>query len=469
MTNMAKDGLENVVAGVGTSRDKMAHSRYTFPVILDQVTLDNMYRSSWITKRVVNSVAEDMTREWTQVMFDDADGTDRNENQLAVEQTEKDLLIVSKVQQALKWARLYGGAALIVGVRGTALEDEIDIETVQQGDIEFIHVLDRYRLIATGDVTRDLSDPNFGMPEMYMIGADTAALDAPRVHYSHVIRFEGQQLPYRQFQENGYWHDSEMQHVYDAVIRADSVSAGIASMVFEANVDVVRAEGLGDLLASKNGEAKATKRYQLAATMKSYNRMLLLDKSEEYEKKSNNFSNLDDIWMRFMQEVSGAADIPATRLLQVSPTGMSSTGDGELRNYYDMLKSKMTVQLKQQMDTLYSFLVRHTLGTMPPDFRFQFKPLWQLSATEKATVQKTNADRDKIYLDASVITEGLVAKELKESGTYPNMTTEDVALAEELASEPPPAPPGVDPLTGLPLPNNPVPPNNGNPDLPQGS
>jgi hypothetical protein len=70
---------------------------------------------------------------------------------------------------------------------------------------------------------------------------------------------------------------------------------------------------------------------------------------------------------------------------------------------------------------------------MPEDFRFDFNPLWQLSETEQATVEKTRAERDQVYLNAGVVTEALVARELKERGTYRNMTDDDIELAEELS------------------------------------
>lgn len=167
--------------------------------------------------------------------------------------------------------------------------------------------------------------------------------------------------------------------------------------------------------------------------MKSFNRTLLLDADEDYEKKSNAFSGLDKVMQQFMVDVSGAADIPMTRLFGQSAGGLNATGDNDVRNYYDMVSAKQEAEVRPQLDYLYQILVRSELGSMPDDFRFDFNPLWQVSATEQATIDKTNADRDKVYLDAGVVTEGLVAKELKERGTYRNMTDEDVELAEELA------------------------------------
>jgi hypothetical protein len=82
---------------------------------------------------------------------------------------------------------------------------------------------------------------------------------------------------------------------------------------------------------------------------------------------------------------------------------------------------------------------------MPDDYRFDFNSLWQMSDSEMATIQKTRAERDQIYLQAGVVTEGVVARELKEDGTYKNLTDEDIKLAEELAEA---APDPVLPMPG---------------------
>lgn len=416
------DGLENVVAGLGTDRDKRSFSVWADPRILTRQELENMYRGSWLAKKIVNAVADDMTREWLHVTFDGEElGT-------AIEQAEKRFALKRKTNEALKWSRLYGGAVIIIGTRDRNLSKPLDVKNVRKGDLRYLHVVDRWRLSAAGSLNRDLESPNFGMPDSYVLAESTV-----QVHHTRVLRFNGEKLPYFAWLRNAMWDDSVLQHVMDSLMNCDTTTQAIATMMFESNVDVVKSEGLADVLARKDGEAVLTKRFQVAALLKSFNRMLLLDGTESYEKKQNSFANLDKVIQQFMIDVSGAADIPMTRLFGTSATGMNATGDNDVRNYYDMVSAKQEAELRPQLEYLYEVLVRSELGHMPDDFRFDFNPLWQLSETEQATVEKTRAERDQVYLNAGVITEGLVARELKERGTYRNMTDDDIDLAEELA------------------------------------
>lgn len=416
------DGLENVVAGLGTDRDKRSYSVWADPRVLTRQELENMYRGSWLAKKIVNAVADDMTREWLHCMFDGEElGT-------TIEQAEKRFALKRKINEALRWSRLYGGAVIIIGTRDRNLAKPLDVKNIRKGDLRYLHVVDRWRLSPSGSLNRDLESPNFGMPDSYVLAESTV-----QVHHTRVLRFNGEKLPYFAWLRNGMWDDSVLQHVMDSLMNCDTTTQAIATMMFESNVDVVKSEGLADVLARKDGEAVLTKRFQVAALLKSFNRMLLLDGTESYEKKQNSFANLDKVIQQFMIDVSGAADIPMTRLFGQSAAGLNATGDNDVRNYYDMVSAKQEAELRPQLEYLYEVLVRSELGHMPEDFRFDFNPLWQLSETEQATVEKTRAERDQVYLNAGVVTEALVARELKERGTYRNMTDDDIELAEELS------------------------------------
>lgn len=428
------DGLENVVAGLGTDRDKMSYAVYGMPRVLTRMELENMYRGSWLAKKIVNAVADDMTREWRHVVFDDDDG----DNQFAIEQAEKKYGVKAKINEALRWSRLYGGALVIIGTRDKDLSKPLNVESIRKGDLRYLHVMDRWRVSPAGSLCMDLDSPNFGMPEYYMLAESSV-----RVHFSRVLRFNGQKLPYFAWRSNAMWDDSELQHVLDSLTNCDTATRGIATMLLEANVDVVTSEGLADVLARKDGEAILTKRFQIAAMLKSFNRMLLLDGSESYEKKSNNFANLDKIVQQFMVDVSGAADIPMTRLFGQSAGGLNATGDNDVRNYYDMVSSKQEAEVRPQLEYLDEILVRSTLGFMPDDYHFEFESLWQVSDSEAATNEYTRAQRDQIYLNGGVVTEGVVARDLKERGTYHSLTDEDVELAEELSKAMDPADPSA--------------------------
>lgn len=436
---VAADGLENVIAGLGTPRDKMSYTEYGVVAPLTRFELEQMYRSSWLSKRIVNAPADDMTRAWRSISFDDT----RADVQQAVELAEKQFGVKTKVRDALYWSRLYGGSVIVIGTRDKDLSKPLDVTKIQKGDLRYLHVLDRWRVSATGPVVSDLTSPHFGKPEMYSI-----AESAVQVHCTRLLRFNGQKLPYFAWTANAMWDDSELQHVYESVRRRDTAAAGIATMLFEANVDVVTSEELNDILSRPNGEAILTKRFQTAALLKSFNRMLLLGPGEKYEKKSNSFANLDKVAQEFAIDVCGAADIPMTRLFGQSAAGLNATGEGDLRNYYDRISSEQESDIRPQLEYLDEILVRSTLGEMPDDYKWSFNSLWQTDDKEASEIDLNQAQTDDIYLGLGLISKRVLGRELKERGTYKNLTEADIS---KLSDVPEVAAPAVPPVTADPV------------------
>src|SRR6187455_1436665 len=102
------DTLYNLVTGLGGVKDKNQANQFGVNE-LNQYVVENMYRGDWLSRKIVKIPAEDATREWRQWQAE-------NDQIEAIEEVERNLNIQLRVKQALVKARLYGGAALIMGV-----------------------------------------------------------------------------------------------------------------------------------------------------------------------------------------------------------------------------------------------------------------------------------------------------------------------------------------------------------------
>lgn len=427
------DSLVNVVAGLGTDRDKKYYSDYGFSLTLTRVQLENIFRASWAGKRIVKAIPEDMTREWVSFMWDGAD--DDIEGRKTLKQAEQDFALRAKVLEALTWASLYGGAGIVMGIVGDetpeAMAKPLRVEALQRGCLRYLHVLDRWRLGAGPELVTDLGDPDFGQPKFYIL-----AESGVRVHRSRMVIFNGERLPWFLWRANAMWHDSVLQHIYDNLRNYDTVTSALATMMFEQNIDVVANDQTAEALTVEGGESALVKRYQGMALMKSVNRLILIDKEHEtYDRKQNSFAGMDRVGEKFMFDLCGAADIPFTRLFGQAPAGMNSTGESDMRNYYDRVKAKQQADMVPQLFRMMGVLVRHALGEWPTDFRIECNSLYQMSAVEKMNVQKTRAERDQINVQNGFVTEGVVTAQLKEDGVYSMLEDDDVDAAREL-SEP---------------------------------
>jgi hypothetical protein len=208
-------------------------------------------------------------------------------------------------------------------------------------------------------------------------------------------------------------------------------------MFFEACVDILKIDDLRIQLSSDEGTATMVKRFEVAAMMKSMNHSLILDSQDEYSQKTTSFSGVPEVMIQFMQRLSGGADIPMTRLFGMSPAGMNSTGESDMRNYYDSLKSKQERSLRPVLERLYDILSMHTLGHLLTDLVIEFTVLWQQSQKDQSATELARAQRDEIYLRNSVIREDQALDRLRANDTY-TVTEADLTEARELSRYIPP-------------------------------
>lgn len=392
------DKLVNLVANLGTERDKASASVYA-PVIMSDIELSNAYRGAWLPRKIVDIPPLDATRRWR--------GWQATKEQIEkIEAEEKRLDVRGKVKQALTRARLFGGAALFIGTGERDTSQPLNPERVQAGGIKYLTVMNRRQLSST-ELEQDPQSPLFGKPKAYRLAG--SVID---IHPSRLVIFIGAEHPDPELavgNEFG-WGDSVLQAVFDAIKQSDGTMANTASLVFEAKVDVIKIPDFMQQLQDPGFEKRVLERIRLAAMAKGINGALLLDKEEEYETKTATFGGLPDIIDRFLQAVSGAADIPATRLLGQAPSGMNATGDSDLRNYYDRIQAIQELEMCPAMQLLDECLLRSALGSRPAEIHYIWNPLWQPTATERSEINKRTADTIKVLVDTKLWPEEALSK-----------------------------------------------------------
>lgn len=375
------DSLTNLVSRLGTDRDKASHSIYGVPLLTDE-QISNSYRGAWLPRKIVDIPALDSCRNWR--------NWQAKESEIEkIEAEEKRLDVRGKVLEARTKARLLGGAAILIGTGEEDMSASLDLDAIKIGGVRYLTVFTRRQLTA-GELERDPASPFYGRPSMYRLqGREGQSVD---VHPSRLAVFHGASVADDDFAAHRGWGDSVLVSVMDAIKNADSTAANIASLVFEAKVDVIKMPGLMNRIGEAGYEEQVLKRYTLASTNKGINGTLILDGEEEYETKSASFSTLPDILDRFLQIVSGAADIPATRLLGQSPAGLNSTGEADLRNYYDRISASQEIDMTPALFRLDEALIRSATGGRDPGIHYRWAPLWQMTDKERAEIFKLKVD-----------------------------------------------------------------------------
>lgn len=428
--------LKNDKVGIGTTRDQRAYTQYNPVMPIDRVTVEQIFRSSWLGQRIISTLTEDMIRNWRRPKWDDLGDDDKDVK--ALQRLEKKLQVKKRLLTASKWARLYGGALLIPVLRSQpdeVLPEPLDYDQIEKDDLVAIHVFDRWRASHDGTIINDALDPQNGMPEHYRLAESSV-----RLHHTRVIRLDGREMPYFIWRANSMWSDSVLQILINNLKQYDTAVAALTTMMFQLNVDVIMQQGLRTLLSQKGGEAKAVERFRQFAISKAFNGVALLDKdTEEFQRHPYSFAGVDKAFDKVMYDVCGAADVPFTRLFGQSPAGMNATGESDTRNYYDHVAARREEHIDPAMSKLDEILVRSAFGYMPEGYESEWLPLWQETAKEEADAELVRAQTAQIYWNMGVIDEGIIAHDVYSRGAFNGMTRKHVKAAEMSAREKPEA------------------------------
>ena len=347
--------------------------------------LTDLYRRSWLAKRIIDMPCEDMTRVW--YTLPPALPVEAAE---ALAQLEAHHGIRREITDAIRWARLYGGACAMMVVRGQErrLEEPLDLESVAPGDFRGLLVRDRINGVEPSvEIETDLEDPDFGYPRFYDF--DTEEMGRLRVHHSRILRFVGRDLPRGEEIAENYWGASELEHILEEMEKRSATSGNIARLVFQANVTTLKMSDFGEVLAMGTDR----QRQQVLSAIEEQNRMRdsfglqLLSAGDTYENHPYSFSGLSEVYEAFMMDMAGAAGIPATRLFGRSPQGMNATGESDLKNYYELIGQMRERHLRPALEKLLPVMAMSCWGSLPENLVPAFPSLMTTSPREEAEIR----------------------------------------------------------------------------------
>lgn len=433
------DGFQNFAARVGLgTQNQNSGSHYGFDFVSrNRIQMEAVYRSSWLAGQAVDVVAMDMTRAGIEIQSDDMAPKDKDKLNRSMER----LLIWNHLCDTVKWSRLYGGSIAVMLIDGQRPETPLRLETVGKGQFKGLLVLDRWLIQPSLEDLVTEYGPHMGKPRYYTVVADAQALVNQRIHYSRVVRLEGVQLPYWQrIAENG-WGQSVLERLWDRLIAFDSVTAGTAQLVYKAHLRTYKVEKLRELIATGGRTYEALiKQLELIRQYQSNEGLTLMDSSDEFEAHQYTFSGLSDVMLSFGEQLSGALQIPLVRLFGQSPGGLNSSGDSDLRTYYDNVAAWQDRDLRPGLGALLQVLSLSELGKpLPEGFDFLFRPLWQLDETEKAEIGSKDTQSIVQAYDAQLISRATALREMRQSsqttGLWTGITDEEITEAE---NDPPP-------------------------------
>jgi phage-related protein (TIGR01555 family) len=432
------DSFQNTAARIGFGTPNILEgTEYPLTRLSQNYQLMNsLYRSHWIIRRIIDTIPQDMVKNWYTVTSQVA--PDLIERLQKLERKTKTQM---KVLEGLKWGRLYGGAAAIILIDGhqDMLDTPLDYDDIMPGSYKGLLVLDRWSgIYPEPELIDDINDPEFGLPASYRITTEGASY---KVHHSRLLRFIGRDLPYFERQAEMYWGASEVEIVFDEIKKRDNTSWNIAQLVFLANLRILKMEGMEEVLAVGNERAQQDlyKTVQGQNWLASNMGVQVMGIKDTFETHQYTFTGMNDIYQSFMMDVAGAANMPVTKLFGRSPAGMNATGEGDEENYYDTVEENQLFALQPVLDKLLPIMVMSEWGQIPDDLDYKFNPIKTADNKEMSELADKSTTAIIAAYNSGLISQKTGMKELRQqseiTGLFSNITDEDIDKADDSLSQ----------------------------------
>jgi len=424
-----QDAFSNPLFRLGYgSQSPLEATEYPLTRMTDNYALLNsLYRDNWVVQNVVGIIPDDMTKKW----FAPA-GAVGPEHLKELDRVQRVTALRERVNEGLRWGRLYGGAAGLIMIRGQEgmLGQPLELESIYPGTFQGLYILDRWQgVVPCMELVFEGGEP---VPAYYSI-TDARGNTVAKVHHSRLVRFTGRDLPFLERVAELYWGESEVEALYNDVVKHDNVAANMAALTFRANVDTMEVQNLDQLFSVTSGEQQ--RRFwnvmQAQSVMKSNFGMQLVNRGDQIKNTQYTFTGLQEVYDSMCLDLSGASRIPVTKLFGRSPAGMNATGESDLRNYYDYVDTLREAKLRPILEKLLPVLAMSAWGAVPDGLDITFPPLWTPTAAEVAEIALKKAQAIRDTFQAGLFRADTAQRELKkladETGMFDSISEEEIA------------------------------------------
>ena len=446
-----EDGYVNLLNKYGTQQDSSEAYSFEREPIIPDMQLTGLYEGNGLFAKIIDAPAEEALKHGFDL------GLNSEELDAFVEDALDALEWEEKAATAIKWARLYGGAIIVMLIDdGRGLEEPVDWKNIRS--IDELRVYER-AIVQPDYASLYMQDyggrgagnrvSKFGRPEFYYVSSIYGSF---LVHESRCLLFRNGVLP-EQTTNTTYllWGMPEYVRIRRA-LRETLTAHGDSVKLLERSVQAIYSmKNLAQLLATDDGENQVLKRLQVIDMARGLLNSIAIDsEGESYDFKVAQFSGVKDVIDASCNMLSALTNIPQTLLFGRSPAGMNATGEGDLESWYNFVERIRKLMLKPNLCSLLDVLFRAGVASgdisEEPTYKVKFDPLWSLSESEQADVDQKKAQTAQIkaqtaqiYVDMQAIDPPEVRRRLasEEEFDVEDIVSEDDDLLKALLGDDP--------------------------------
>lgn len=416
----------NGLTGIGGGNTEAMSLPYTLsnsnnyvPITLDRILLTFAYMTHGIFQTAVDQPVYDAFKGGLVISSPELD---QDEDIPTLLKYLRDTKVLHEIIDAIRWARLFGGAGLIINTPQDILKqgemNPLSYQFMDYPDIPLSFVAaDRWELT--------MSQANFmNVPFPYNYYGTPLPED-------RVLRIIGKEAPSFIRPQLGGWGFSELERMIRDLNSYVRAQQSLFQILKEANIDVWRLLGFNDAILSDLAQGKINKRIMYANYLKGTYNSIMMDKDDEFEQRTQTFAGWADVLQQIRIGICSALRMPMSKVFGQSANGLQADQD-DLENYNAMVESEIREPNLPLIHQVIEMCCRQLFG-FAPELTIEFEPLRELSAVEEEEVKTSKQTRYYQLYTAGLLNPQEMADLCKKE----NLQTMDTLVLHGADPEPP--------------------------------
>lgn len=368
------------------------------PITLNRILLTYAYMTFGVIQTVIDQPVEDAFRDGLKITSHELDADDINDFQKYL----GDQRVLDHVKQAMKWARLFGGAGIIINTDQDPTTPLDEDAIGPDAPLAFL-AADRWEL-TLGYPNPELND----IPYNYY---------GQPINKTRVLRVLGKEAPSYLRQRLQGWGLSYLECMLRPIQMFSKAEDTVYELIDEAKIDVMKIDGYNSSGLSAEGRNKTNERLTAAGYQKNYRRMLAMDKEDDYQQKQISFSGLEGMIREIRVGIASACKMPMTKIFGISAAGFSS-GEDDIENYNSLVQSEVRAKAAAVLAVILPLCARQFFGREVV-MDFEFYPLRMMSAEQEENVKNMKFNRYSMQMSQGMFTGQEYAEVLKQEELCP--------------------------------------------------
>lgn len=404
----------------------------TAPMFAGYAMLSNVSQEALI-RAGVETVADEATRKLVQWTYDEDDGSEDNDKEKILAELETQATkykLKERFREAACKDGYFGGCLVYIDVGDLDdVEAEeplvLDKKTFKKGSLRGLKVIEPINVYPGEYNTDDPTNEHYFNPEFwYVLGK--------KYHASRFLYIAGNDTPVLLKPAYNFFGIPQAQLALDYVAHFVANRESAQELLNKFSLTCWKTDMTQALQGGSCNDLVS--RVRLFNKLKTNNGTMVLNKDTEDMMQINTpLSGVRDIVEMSLNLLTAVWRIPKIKYLGEGEGGLNASSKEQMRSYYDYIMSYKEKVFTQPMETVLKIFQLNLGWDINEAIGFKFPVMWDMDDSERAQLNKQQADRDALYLSNGVLSQEEVRRRLSldKNSDYTMIDVDDVPEPQE--------------------------------------